>query len=403
MKVGIIGGGAAGFFAALSVKEHHPKSEVTILEKSSKFLSKVKVSGGGRCNVTHSCFQISTLAKQYPRGQKQMKKLLAHFNVEDTINWFEQRDIQLKTEADGRMFPLTDNSQTIIDCFLKEASRQKIKLRTRFDASEIEFKVSTAISITSTNGEIEEFDKVILACGGLSKSKHFDWIRKHGYQIEEPAPSLFTFNIQNPQLHALQGLSLTSARVKIQSTKYIQEGPVLITHWGLSGPAVLKTSAQAAKYLNEVNYKFKIHIGWIDDLSEADAQDFLNKEKQKAGKRKVLNHCPLGIPARFWEYLTERASIPKDMRWNGLHKKSINRLAQAICNDEYEVNGKTTFKEEFVTCGGISWANLNLPEMRSKLHPQLYFAGELLNVDGYTGGFNFQAAWTTGFLAGRLK
>jgi predicted Rossmann fold flavoprotein len=401
MRVAIIGGGAAGFFSALSVKEHHPNSKVTIFEKSNKLLSKVKVSGGGRCNVTHACFSPSQLSKSYPRGGKHLKKAFSVFQTKDTIEWFSRRGVELKAEEDGRMFPTTDNSQTIIDCFLKEASQKNIKI---LEQSPIRKIVPEKEGYTlHLEGTSEHFNKVIIATGGSPKMSGFYWLKQLGHSISPPLPSLFTFNIPSDQVKILMGLVVENATVRIQGTKLSHSGPVLITHWGMSGPAILKLSAWGARELAENNYNFNIQINWLSIKSDEDANEIIDNELPHMRKKKIMNACPFELPNRMWKFLLEKVGINPDSVWLELSKKNRNKLLNILLNDIYEVKGKTTFKEEFVTCGGIKLSDISFTSMESRVCKNLYFAGEVLDIDGITGGFNFQGAWTTGYIAGKLQ
>lgn len=401
MRVAIIGGGAAGFFSALSVKEHHPNSKVTIFEKSNKLLSKVKVSGGGRCNVTHACFSPSQLSKSYPRGGKHLKKAFSVFQTKDTIEWFSRRGVELKAEEDGRMFPTTDNSQTIIDCFLKEASQKNIKI---LEQSPIRKIVPEKEGYTlHLEGTSEHFNKVIIATGGSPKMSGFYWLQQLGHSISPPLPSLFTFNIPSDQVKILMGLVVENATVRIQGTKLSHSGPVLITHWGMSGPAILKLSAWGARELAENNYNFNIQINWLSIKSDEDVNEIIDNELPHMRKKKIMNACPFELPNRMWKFLLEKVGINPDSVWLELSKKNRNKLLNILLNDIYEVKGKTTFKEEFVTCGGIKLSDISFTSMESRVCKNLYFAGEVLDIDGITGGFNFQGAWTTGYIAGKLQ
>ncbi|HIG58785.1 MAG TPA: NAD(P)/FAD-dependent oxidoreductase [Flavobacteriales bacterium] len=401
MKVAIIGGGAAGFFSAFSVKEHHPNSKVTIFEKSNKLLSKVKVSGGGRCNVTNACFSPSKLSKSYPRGGKHLKKSFSIFQTKDTVEWFSKRGVELKAEEDGRMFPTTDNSQTIIDCFLKEAAQKNIKI---LEQSPIRKIVAENEGYTlHLEGTSEHFDKVIIATGGSPKMSGFYWLQQLGHSISPPLPSLFTFNIPGDQVKILMGLVVENATVRIQGTKLSYSGPVLITHWGMSGPAILKLSAWGARKLAENNYNFNIQINWLSIKSDEAANEIIDKELLKIRKKKIINACPFELPNRMWKFLLEKVEINPDSVWLDLSKKNRNKLLNILLNDIYEVKGKTTFKEEFVTCGGIKLSDISMTSMESRVCKNLYFAGEVLDIDGITGGFNFQGAWTTGYIAGKLQ
>ena len=400
MKVAIVGGGAAGFFAAFSVKDHHPESQVTIFEKSDKLLSKVKISGGGRCNVTHACFQVSQLSKYYPRGAKQLKKAFSIFQPKDTVAWFRARGIDLKTESDGRMFPVTDDSQTIIDCFLHEAQINKIEIVKQSRVNEL-YPEKSGFSLVFNESK-EHFDKVIIASGGSPKAQGFEWLKNIGHAIINPIPSLFTFNMPEEPVKDLMGLVVENATARIQGTKLQYTGPILITHWGMSGPAILKLSAWGARLLYDHNYKFNVQMNWLSVKSENEVHDMINAEMDRIRKKKMANANPFGLPNRMWLFLLEKVQINSDSPWMELSKKNRNKLVNVLLNDVYAVSGKTTFKEEFVTCGGISLLDVDMKSMQSRICSDLYFAGEVLDIDGITGGFNFQAAWTTGYIAGKL-
>lgn len=406
MNVIVIGGGAAGFFAALSCKQHHPEYAVTLLEKSEKLLSKVKVSGGGRCNVTHACFENGQLAKFYPRGGKQLKNAFSQFNAKNTVQWFENRGVKLKTEADNRMFPVTDNSQTIVDCLTDEANKLGIVIQkgvpiTSISKKENQFILtvlgkdpSIALRITA--------DKIIIASGGSPKVDGFNWLKQLGHTIISPVPSLFTFNMPTEPIKKLMGVVADPVSLKIKGTKLTSEGPLLITHWGMSGPAVLKLSAWGARELNAMNYKFEVLINWLGNRNEQEVRDWLNFELKNIGKRQIGNRNPFQLTNRLWLFFLEKNEIDPETPWNQLKKKSLNKLLNTLVNDSYKAEGKTTFKEEFVTCGGVSLNDVSFETMESKVCPGIYFAGEVLDIDAVTGGFNFQAAWTTGFIAGKL-
>ena len=399
VDLAVIGGGAAGFFAALRAAEVNPAVSIIILEKSGKLLSKVKVSGGGRCNVTHDCSHVSQLIQQYPRGGNALKKLFGAFKVEDTIDWFALRGIQLKTEKDGRMFPETDNSQTIIDCFLQEARKLQIQLKLHFGVTQLE-KEGEGFLLRSSMGEEVKAQKVLIAIGGHAKEEAYQWLLESGHSLVSPLPSLFTFNSPSNPLRELPGLSVPLGLVRIEGTKLQYEGPVLLTHWGFSGPAVLKLSAFGARWIHEQDYRFAIHIRWVAVGTEGEVRKQMQSYQQAHPKRQVQRHPLFELPQRLWGYACEQAEIAPDRVWAEVSKKSFNKLLECLFRDRHEVKGKTTFKEEFVTCGGIPLAELQLPRMESRLWPGLYFAGEVLDVDGITGGFNFQHAWTSGWLAG---
>ncbi len=402
MKVAVIGGGAAGFFSALSCKEHHPSAQLTLFEKSDKLLSKVKVSGGGRCNVTHACFEPSKLSKFYPRGEKFLKKAFTQFQPTDTIDWFKQRSVLLKTEADLRMFPETNSSQTIIDCFLKEIQSQGIQIKKGTGIESIETKNDQFVLSLSSKENLA-FDKLIIASGGNQKIQNYEWISKLGHTILPPVPSLFTFNMPTEGIKQLMGVSVPHAKVHVRGTKLASEGPLLITHWGMSGPAILKLSAWGARILNDLNYSFEIQVNWLGSMVETQLRSYLEVNFKEFKKRQISNRNPFQLPNRLWLFLLEKNEIKQETTWEQISKKSLNQLINTLVNDTYQVKGKTTFKEEFVTCGGVSLDEINADTMESKKMPNLYFAGEIMDIDGITGGFNFQAAWTTGYIAGKLK
>ncbi len=399
-KFVVIGGGAAGFFCAVNAARMHPQMQVTIIEKTGKLLSKVKVSGGGRCNVTHACFSMADMIKKYPRGEKFLKKAFHHFFTTDTIAWFEERGVTLKTEADGRMFPTTNNSQTIIDCLLVEASKYKVNIQMNTDVKSIVKENEQWMLTTSTDKKIIA-DYICVAAGGAQKLSQSEWLMKLGHTVEEPVPSLFTFNMPNNSITKLMGLSVENATVKIAGEKMQQSGPLLITHWGMSGPAVLKTSAYAAIILAKRHYDFTAIINWLPEYNEITLKDKMQLLRFDMATTKIQNRNPFALPSRLWEYLLQVSDVKEDIRWADLPAKEQNKLIKNICAQKFAVKGKTTFKEEFVTAGGIKTEEVDVNTMQSKIHEGLFFVGEILNVDGVTGGFNFQNAWTTGWIAAR--
>ena len=401
MKTAIIGGGAAAFFASINTKEHFPNSEVVLFEKTSKLLSKVLVSGGGRCNVTNSETSISRFAKSYPRGEKQLKKSFNTFNNQDTINWFESRGVKIVSEEDGRMFPKSNKSQTIYDLFLHESEKLGIIIKLKSGVNSI--KQEAEKIILEVNGKFLLFDKVIVCTGGSPKLEGFNWMKNLGHKIDNPVPSLFTFNIPNEKITKLMGLSVPNALISIEGTKLKNSGSLLITHWGMSGPAILKLSSFGARLLSDKKYNFNISVSWCGESNFEKIKDELQSIITENKQKKLFNIRPFNFPKRFWSYLLERSDLSEEKPWGELGKKQLNKLVQTICNDIYSVKGKTTFKEEFVTCGGISSESINIKTMESKHIKNLYFAGEILDIDGVTGGFNFQAAWTTAFIASKLK
>ena len=401
----VIGGGAAGFFCAINAARMNPRLQVTILEKNSKLLSKVKVSGGGRCNITHACSDIAEMSKKYPRGGNFIKKTFHQFFTTDTIEWFEQRGVKVKTEEDGRMFPVTDSSQTIVDCLMSEANKYGVKVRTNVEVKRISVHPDSYqdsfFSVECLNGETLSADFVCIACGGYPKSSLFEWLRELGHSIEEPVPSLFTFNMPKHPITKLMGVSVENAIVKIIGTKLEQEGPLLITHWGLSGPAVLKLSAWGARQLATDNWQFSIVINWLPEHNEQSLQSVFQSLRFENAAQKIISRNPFGIPQRLWEFLLEHTEVNKEKRWADLPVKEQNKLIRSLCAGEFAIKGKTTFKEEFVTAGGINLNEVDANTMMSKKIPNLFFAGEILNVDGITGGFNFQHAWTSGYIAAK--
>lgn len=399
MKVLVIGGGAAGFFAALSAKKHHPSAEVIILEKSSRFLSKVKISGGGRCNVTNATFNRRLLSEKYPRGEKFLRQAFEQFDAKDTVDWFESRGVPLKTYPDLCIFPVANDSQAIIDCFMREAHKLNVSLLVKQGVERIEKQNDLFIIHTKT--DVFEAHKVIVTVGGQPKKEQFDWLEELGISIVSPVPSLFSFNIPDAELHALMGNVIEHASAKIEGQKLKGIGPILVTHWGLSGPAILQLSAWGARILEEKQYRFRLLVNWLGDGTETTVQASLKKAIQQAEHKQIQNFCPFPFTNRFWVYLLQKLGIAPTLKWKELQGKPFNKLVNGLINDVYEVQGKTTFKEEFVTAGGVDLSQIT-STMESKQVSGLYFAGEVMDIDGITGGFNFQSAWTTGFIAGRL-
>lgn len=399
LKIIVIGGGASGFFAAINCAQAQPDAEIVLLEKTNKVLSKVRVSGGGRCNVTHACFDNGLLVKYYPRGEKELRNVFSRFSTNDTINWFDQRGVKLKTEADGRMFPTTDSSETIAQCLEKEAEKAGVQLKMGVDIEEIIMEKPGEFVLRVRGGGEFQCNRLIIATGGNSKNEAYDWLRKLGHTIAKPVPSLFTFNIPDNPITQLMGVAVPLAKVKVAGTKLETEGPLMITHWGMSGPAVLKSSAWGARILSDMNYYFTALINWLPKHSEEKLRIEFNNQREENAAKTIMGNCPVELPKRLWEHLVTKAGIGESMRWADLPKKSANVLIHHLIGDEYIVKGKTTFKEEFVTCGGIQLKEVDLATMQSKLVPGLFFVGEVLDVDGITGGFNFQNAWSTAWVA----
>jgi predicted flavoprotein YhiN len=427
----IIGGGAAGIFCAVNAAQKDPSLRVTVLEKTNKLLSKVKVSGGGRCNVTHACYDIAEMGKRYPRGGHFVRKAFYRWFTVDTIEWFRVRGVELKTEPDGRMFPVTDSSQTIIDCLMREVNKYGVEVRMQAEVKEVVAAVDGGPAgdgqamgsgtdgaapglvggIEAAGGEEARFrvvladgrelkaDYVAVACGGYPKTGMFDWIRRLGHGIEEPVPSLFTFNMPGDPITKLMGISAPDVQVKIAGSKLVQRGPLLITHWGLSGPVILRLSAWGARALAAGGYRFSILVNWLPDRTEQEVRDRLQQLRFDWAARKLTSANPFALPQRLWDYLLATAGIAEALRWADLPAREQNRLAGLLCAGAYSISGKTTFKEEFVTSGGVKLSEVDPVTCRSKKVPGLFFAGEILDVDGITGGFNFQHAWTSGWIA----
>ncbi|MBS1772076.1 MAG: NAD(P)/FAD-dependent oxidoreductase [Bacteroidetes bacterium] len=396
-KIAIIGAGAAGCFAAANIPFAKDR-EVTVFEKTGKVMQKVKVSGGGRCNTTHSCFDVDELITRYPRGKQFLKKTLYRFSPQETIAWFKERGVLLKTEEDGRMFPVTDDSQTIIDAVWQQMMRNKVSVLYHKSLDRIE-KRDEGFELHFADGNTYIADKVLITCGGFPKAEQYHWLKTLGHTIQSPVPSLFTFNIPKHPITALMGVAVQGVTVKIAGTKIAERGPLLITHWGFSGPVVLRTSAWAARELNERNYEFTAIINWLGETTEADLKEIITDLRKEQGKQVLSGKNPFELPRRFWEYQLEQCGIGADVRWGDLPAAAQNKLITALVRDNYDVKGKTTFKEEFVTCGGIKLSEVDPQTMESRVLPGLYFAGEIMDVDGITGGFNFQHAWSSGYIA----
>lgn len=389
----IVGGGAAGFFTAINIVEKSPKLKVAILERGKNVLEKVRISGGGRCNVTHACFVPNDLVKFYPRGEKELRGPFHQFCSGDTIEWFEKHGIELKIEEDGRMFPTTDSSQTIIDCFLSASQKSGIQVLKGQSVQSV-FKGEDYWKV-ETNNETFACQKLIMTTG--SNPKIWDMLKEIGHNIILPVPSLFTFNIKDVRIKELMGLS-AFAKVKVKNSKLEASGPLLITHWGMSGPGILRLSAWGARELFDKNYQFMLQVNWLNETDFEEAMETLKDLKQEHAKKAVSKKSPFDFPNRLWESLVVASDIDSEQKWADLSKKQLTDLANQLTNGEFQVNGKSTFKEEFVTAGGIDLKEINFKTMESKLHPNLFFAGEIVNIDAITGGFNFQNAWTSGFI-----
>lgn len=401
LQIVVIGGGAAGFFGAIACAQANPQAKVTLIEASRQPLAKVLISGGGRCNVTHACFEPKTLVQNYPRGGKALLGAFTRFQPLDTIAWFAAHGVNVKTEADGRMFPITDRAETIAECLIKTAFTAKIEICIGTPVTAVNRK-NAGFEILLKSGETKECDRLLLATG--SSLAGYKIARELGHDIQPPVPSLFTFNIADPQLRELAGISVSSVNLRLSNsgkTSLQQTGPLLITHWGVSGPAVLKLSAWGARILHDNRYQSKLSINWLPDLSQEEVRQKLLSVKAQWGQKAIALHRGVELPHRLWQYIITRANITPEDRWATITNKTLNQLVLEISQGEYTITGKGAFKEEFVTCGGVNLKEVNFKTMESKIIPGLHFAGEILDIDGITGGFNFQSAWTTAYLAGQ--
>jgi len=395
----VVGGGAAGFFCAVNAARMAPGLRVIILEKTSKLLAKVRISGGGRCNLTHALFDLTEMSTRYPRGQRFVRKTFHQFFTTDTIHWFESRGVAVKKENDGRMFPQSDSSDSVVRALLNEANLYGVDIRLNSEVKLAE-RVGDRWLIELRNGNSMQADFICLSTGGYPKSSMFEWLNNLGHNIAPPVPSLFTFNLPQHPITKLMGLSVDHCRVKIEGLKLVEEGPMLITHWGLSGPAVLKLSAWGARELEQKQYEFAVHVNWLPDYSEHSLKEEFREMRALHATKKITNH-QIGMPRRLWEYFLKEAGIGAEQRFADLPGKNENALIRSLVDSRFSVKGKTTFKDEFVTAGGIDLSEVDANTMMSKKHSNLFFAGEVLDVDGITGGFNFQHAWTSGWISAK--
>ncbi|MBE9210109.1 NAD(P)/FAD-dependent oxidoreductase [Nostoc sp. LEGE 06077] len=401
LTIVVIGGGAAGFFGAIACANANPHARVILIEASRQPLAKVRISGGGRCNVTHACFEAAGLVPNYPRGGKALRGAFSRFQAKDTVSWFANHGVPLKKEADGRMFPVTDNSETIVRCLMNAAEETGVELWTGTPVMSVKRLLTTQFEVYLKSGETLKCDRLLLATG--SNPIGYKIAKEFGHQIEPPVPSLFTFNIPDPNLRALSGVSMNPVRLRLlvpEQPALEQIGPLLITHWGVSGPAVLKLSAWGARILNNNHYQATLLINWLPDLQQEQVREKILAVKNEWGKKAIALHRGVDIPHRLWQHFINRIGITTEVRWAEISNKTLNQLLQEISQGKYLINGKGAFKEEFVTCGGINLKEVNFKTMESKIITGLYFAGEILDIDGITGGFNFQSAWTTAYLAG---
>jgi len=397
-RIVIVGGGAAGFFAAIAAARADRNCKVSLFERTSQFLSKVRISGGGRCNVTHALFDPRMFTTRYPRGERELISPFHRFSAEDTIAWFEARGVRLKREEDGRIFPVTDSSETVIDCLIKEAKDAGVRLFSRKGIESARVQSHGGFDLKLTDGESAACDRLLLATGGCRSVGGAELARSLGHTIEPPVPSLFSLHVAAPWLRSLPGVSVSDVLLSVEKLR--ERGPLLITHNGISGPAVLRLSAWGARVLHEKNYSFSLRANWIPQMKEEELRSEFQSRRQIEPTRRV-NNSPIGaIPARLWERLVSNAGVSSETTWNSLTRAGMNELIRQLRATELEVDGKSLNKEEFVTCGGVRLREINFKTMESRITPNLYFAGELLDIDGITGGFNFQAAWTTGWIAG---
>ena len=404
LNVIVIGGGAAGFFGAIACAEANLQLKVTLLEAGRKPLAKVRISGGGRCNVTHHCFDPARLVENYPRGGKALRGAFTRFQPQDTVRWYESRGVKLKTEADGRIFPITDSSETIINCLMRSADKAGVDLRTGVGVKTVKYfdtEQKSCFQVGLKDGQGLQCDRLLFATG--SNPAGYRWAKNLGHKIESSVPSLFTFNIKDSRLEGLAGISVDNVRVKLGTGKHKleQTGALLITHWGVSGPAILKLSAWGARFLYDLKYDSSLEINWLPEHNLESLKLLLLEFKQNNSKKKIVNHSPVELPKRLWQSLVNYVGIKPDKVWSQISKKELNKLVSELVRGQYQIKGKGVFKDEFVTCGGISLKEVNFKTMESKKCPGLYFAGEILDIDGVTGGFNFQSAWTTSWLAGQ--
>ena len=417
LKITVIGGGAAGFFSAITCAKTYPQARVTLLEAGRQVLAKVRISGGGRCNVTHACFDPGVLVQNYPRGGKALRGAFTRFQPRDTVDWFASHGVKLKTEEDGRMFPITDDSATIVNCLIRAAEDAGVRIRTGDAVVSVKKLTSDGgegghgsggegghggtaptFEIFFKSGEELKCDRILLATG--SNPSGFKWAKELGNTVEVPVPSLFTFNIVDGRIKDLAGVSVPNAKVKLPGAKLEQSGPLLITHWGVSGPAVLKLSAWGARFLHDRHYRTSVLINWLPQYNAEVLRQQLLGVKSQLSHRLIVSSCPFPMPRRLWERLTSSIGIDEQKRWADLSNKALDRLLQELVQGEYQIAGKGAFKEEFVTCGGVNLKEVDFKTMESRRCPGLFFAGEILDIDGVTGGFNFQSAWTTAWLAG---
>jgi predicted Rossmann fold flavoprotein len=400
MQIAIVGGGAAGFFAAIACARANPANDVSIFERGSQFLAKVRISGGGRCNVTNVCSDPVELSEHFPRGRRSLISPFGRFSSTDTVAWFEDRGVKLKVEPDGRIFPTTDSSSTIIDCLLNEAKNAGVRLFSGKGIDRVGLTKEGQFDLQFSGGGVTQCDRLLLATGGARSLVGARIAQSLGHTIVPPVPSLFSLHIGTSWIRSLPGVSVPDAEVSVPKTKLRQRGPMLITHQGVSGPVILRLSAWGARVLHDFNHRFTLRVNWLPDLNEREISSRFQSMRQSNPNRQLLNSTLFDLPGRFWEQLVLVAGINKDTRWTTLSREDALSLTELLKRTELEVDGQSLNKDEFVTCGGVDLREVNFKTMESRITPHLYFAGELLDIDGITGGFNFQSAWTTGWIAG---
>lgn len=401
LHIAVVGGGAAGFFAAIAAKQTNPEARVTIFERGQKVLAKVLITGGGRCNLTNSFAQIMDLKQAYPRGDKMMKRLFNVFSHKDTWQWFEQRGVKLVKQDDECVFPISQSAQSVVDALTHEAHKLGVEVRTGYAVEAVKQMENGDLQLLFKVQKPVTVQRAAITTGGSPQANALQYLANLGHNIVQPVPSLFTFNIADATFKALMGTVVEGVTVSLVGTKHKATGPLLVTHWGASGPAILKLSSYGARYVHDCGYQFPIAVNWIGLTNSALVAEHLQGIVDSNPRKLLTSVHPFGLPTRMWQYILQKTALGADKRWDELGKKGLNKLVEALTNDQYKVTGKGAFRDEFVTCGGVSLSDINLNTMESKVCKNLYFAGEVLDVDAITGGFNLQAAWTTGFVAGK--
>ncbi|MBP8038320.1 MAG: NAD(P)/FAD-dependent oxidoreductase [Prevotella sp.] len=401
VNVAIVGGGASGFFAAIIAKSKNPNANVTIFEKNQKALAKVMITGGGRCNLTNTFEDISDLKHAYPRGYKLMKRLFKQFDYHEVYKWFEDNGVPLVTQEDLCVFPKSQEASSIVNCLVNKARRLGVNVMTGYKLEKTIQTEDGRFMLYFKNGQTQIFDRVAITTGGSPNINDLNHLRELGHEIETPIPSLFTFNIADKKVLALMGTVVNPVMTSISSTKFRSQGPLLVTHWGFSGPAILKLSSHAARYLHENNYNVDISVNWTNVANHSEIEEYIKNIVNENPNKQLASLRPYDMPSRLWTYIIDKLCISREKKWAELGKSGINRIIEALTNDIYHVSGKGAYRDEFVTCGGVSLSNIDYHTLESKICPHLFFAGEVLDIDAITGGFNLQAAWTTGYIVGQ--